>query len=131
MGLKLLVASDFGGLSRVAVERLLSLALASHSTLAFGQPVLFNNRQAQGNLARNVGWYRKHFALPAEWAGDVVFLYVEGIFHVSQFYLNGVPLAEHDAGYTSFAIRLDNATGLQYGTQVSDENGLGFENAFA
>jgi hypothetical protein len=74
-----------------------------------------------GNRARNVGWYRKHFHMPSDWQGFASWLYIEGAFHVTQIYLNGHLLLQHDAGYTSFTVRLDNATSLNYG---SDENVL-------
>ena len=31
-----------------------------------------------GYYFRNDGWYRKHFALPAEWKGTTVEVYIEG-----------------------------------------------------
>ena len=32
-------------------------------------------------IHRNVGWYRKHFKLPADWQGSAVWIYFEGVFH--------------------------------------------------
>lgn len=68
-----------------------------------------------GYYFRNDGWYRKHFALPAEWKGTTVEVYIEGSFHRTQAWLNGVPLGLHQAGYTSFSLRLDNVPGVQFG----------------
>jgi hypothetical protein len=70
----------------------------------------------EGSVPRNVSWYRKRFALPAEWARDShVSVYVEGAFAETRAFLNGVPVANHSHGYTSFALRLDNGTGVAFG----------------
>ena len=47
------------------------------------------NSKGMGYLPRGSGWYRKHFALPAEWKGKAVWLYIEGAFHTTTAYLNG------------------------------------------
>ena len=47
---------------------------------------------------RSVGWYRKHFSVPSDWKGSTVWVYIEGVFHESTFYLNGKQLAFHPAG---------------------------------
>jgi hypothetical protein len=80
----------------------------------------------QSYLPRHLGFYRKKFTLPASWKGNVVWIYFEGVFRASKFWLNGQAVREHagfpgDAhgegggvgmggGYTSFSVRLDNAT---------------------
>ena len=61
-------------------------------------------------LPRNTGWYRKHFKLPASWSGKSVWLYFEGSFHATTAFLNGADIGFHEAGYTSFWLRLDNTT---------------------
>ena len=66
-------------------------------------------------LPRNSGWYRKHFTMPSDWAKKSVWLYIEGSFHATTSYLNGVQIGYHQAGYTSFWLRLDNVTGVQFG----------------
>lgn len=67
-------------------------------------------------LPRNTGWYRKHFKLPASWSGKSVWLYIEGSFHATTAFLNGADIGFHEAGYTSFWLRLDNTT-VHYGDQ--------------
>ena len=57
-------------------------------------------------IARQAGWYRKHFVLPADWTGSHVSVVFEGAFHFSMVYLNGVLLGNHSCGYTSFDIPL-------------------------
>lgn len=51
---------------------------------------------------RGLGWYRKHFVLGEEFRGKRIFLEFEGVNQVSDFWLNGLPVGEHQGGYTSF-----------------------------
>ena len=37
-------------------------------------------------------------------------------------YLNGEMVGDHDCGYTSFAIRIDNTTAVKYGAGAANEN---------
>ena len=53
------------------------------------------------------GWYRKHFNIPLDWRNDsvAVTLRFNGVYHVSEAWLNGAPLAltaGSKSGYTSF-----------------------------
>jgi hypothetical protein len=69
-------------------------------------------------LPYTTSFYRKHFAVPSDWQGRHVELYVEGALSVSSWWLNGVPiLTNHYCGYTPIVLRLDNVTGapLVYG----------------
>ena len=66
------------------------------------------NDISQGFLPYGVGWYRKHFTLPAGVAKDsVVWVDFEGVMISSQVYLNGRFLGNHTGGYTPFRFRLD------------------------
>ena len=69
-------------------------------------------------LPRGQGWYRKHFALPSEYRGRSVWLYFEGVWQQSLMWLNGVPLdgGNHSNGYTSFVVRLDNHSKVNFGS---------------
>ena len=61
----------------------------------------------EGHLPWNVSFYRKHLTLPAAWAGTRIELYVEGALSASQWWLNGVPLANGSifhSGYTVSAV---------------------------
>lgn len=91
-----------------------SLVDAPHDML-INQKFDGRNSKGMAYLPRNSGWYRKHFSLPTEWKGKSVWLYIEASFHKTYSYLNGVSLGSHQAGYTSFWLRLDNVTGVQYG----------------
>ena len=73
--------------------------------------------QGHGYRVRTVVWYRKHFALPADWAPGVhhVFLRFEGVVHVAQLWLNGQYLGVHTASYSGFSVRLDNVTAAVWG----------------
>ncbi len=48
------------------------------------------------------GWYRKHFEVPARWAGKRVNLEFDGVFQVAEVFVNGRRVGEHQGGYTGF-----------------------------
>ena len=77
-----------------------------------------SNSPTQGFLPRGEGWYRKHFNLPQDWKGDAVWVYIEGVFLETQWWLNGVSIYNHTAGYTSFWIRLDGPAARFGGANV-------------
>jgi beta-galactosidase len=61
-----------------------------------------------------IGWYRKHFTLPAGFAGKKVIVQFDGIYHDSKVYLNGTQVGGQQYGYVSFYCDLTpylNATG--------------------
>jgi hypothetical protein len=66
-------------------------------------------------LPRTVMWYRKNFAIPATWRGKHIFLYFQGAFQFAEVYLNGASIADHETGYTTWTVRMDNVTSLRYG----------------
>jgi beta-galactosidase len=84
-------------------------------------PSTFN----QGALPTGIGWYRKHFFLPAHAVSQHVQLNVEGVFQRADVWVNGHFLGRHNNGYVSFkhdiskyinkagdnviAVRVDNA----------------------
>ena len=72
----------------------------------------------QGSIPKNVSWYRKRLVLPLAWRGSHVAVYVEGAFAHCRSFFNGQELSNHTgSGYTSFAIRLDNATTVNWGAE--------------
>jgi beta-galactosidase/beta-glucuronidase len=88
-----------------------------HDFVSYGQYQQAGDEisNSQGNLPKNVSWYRKHFKLPLNWDGSHIELYVEGSYSVSTWYINGELLGTHSNGYTSAIYRLDNNTaGLKY-----------------
>ena len=88
-----------------------SVVNAPHDML-IEQPYDPKASEKQAFIPRNVGWYRKHFKLPSDWGGSAIWMYIEGSFHETTVWLNGRKLETHVAGYTSFAIRLDNVGAL-------------------
>ena len=77
----------------------------------------------QAFLPRGNGWYRKTFYLPSDWKDDSnVWMQIEGSFHQTYVYVNDQLAAFHDAGYTSFNVRLDNVSGIRFGQGVQNEN---------
>jgi hypothetical protein len=53
-------------------------------------------------LPAGVGWYRKHFTLPVEYAHRRVFIEFDGVMANSAVWLNGIPLGKRPYGYVSF-----------------------------
>ena len=72
-------------------------------------------------LPRGEGWYRKHFRLPSEYRGRSVWLYFEGVWQQTLMWLNGVPVesGNHTNGYTSFAVRLDDQSNVNFGDSAN------------
>jgi hypothetical protein len=72
--------------------------------------------QGHGYLPIQMVWYRKHFNLPSDWKGQSIWIEFQGVFRATFVYFNGQRLLYHDSGYTTFLVRLDNATTVNYGT---------------
>ena len=68
-----------------------------------------------GDPYRGIGWYRKHFKLPAGTEGKKVFLEFEGLKQAAHFYLNGQPLGLYENGIT--ACGLDLTALVKFGGQ--------------
>ena len=67
---------------------------------------------AEGSGCRNYQgpvWYRKHFTVPADCAGQEVLLHFEGIMGKQRFYVNGTLVREHLGGYLPVTISLSEA----------------------
>ncbi len=60
-----------------------------------------------------IGWYRKHFTLPANANGQKVFLQFDGMRQVGKFFVNGKPVGKHENGIT--AVGLDITAFVNYG----------------
>jgi beta-galactosidase len=63
-------------------------------------------RGAGGFLPAGVGWYRKHFTLPAEYAQRCVFIEFDGVMANSDVWINGHQLGKRPYGYVSFRYEL-------------------------
>ena len=62
-----------------------------------------------------VGWYRKHFKLPAGADGQKVFLEFDGMRQAGRFFLNGQPVGKYENGVT--AVGLDITKFAKFGGQ--------------
>lgn len=72
----------------------------------FGR-ILMPGGRGQGYTVGNVGWYRKHFSVPAvAGAGQRVELCFDAVYRNADVWLNGVHLGSHPNGYTPFAYDL-------------------------
>src|SRR5580698_355808 len=86
-----------------------------------------------------IGWYRKHFKLPGDFAGRKIFLEFEGMRQAGKFYLNGKEAGLYENGVTAYgidiltlvnfgdkenvlAVKVDNRT-----TYKEESSGTGFE----
>jgi beta-galactosidase len=61
---------------------------------------------AGGFLPAGVGWYRKHFIVPSEYAGRRVFIEFDGVMANSSVWINGALLGKRPYGYVSFSYEL-------------------------
>ncbi|HSV14324.1 MAG TPA: glycoside hydrolase family 2 TIM barrel-domain containing protein [Tepidisphaeraceae bacterium] len=57
-------------------------------------------------LPAGIGWYRKHFILPANGAGRRVFINFDGVMANSDVWINGILLGHRPYGYVSFQYEL-------------------------
>ncbi len=69
----------------------------------------------QGEKMLGIGWYRKHFKLPAGAEGRKVFLQFDGLRQAARFFLNGQPVGKYENGVT--AVGLDITGFVKFGGQ--------------
>jgi beta-galactosidase len=69
----------------------------------------------QGEKLFGVGWYRKHFKLPASAEGQKVFLEFDGLRQAGRFFLNGQPVGKYENGVTP--VGLDITRFVKFGGQ--------------
>lgn len=62
-----------------------------------------------------IGWYRKHFRLPAGADGLKVFIQFDGLRQAGRFFINGQPIGKYENGVTP--IGLDITKFVKYGNQ--------------
>jgi beta-galactosidase len=68
-------------------------------------PHTWNNLDGQdggNNYYRGVGWYRKHYTVPDDQAGRELFLKFDGASLVTDLYVNGTFVGEHQGGFAAF-----------------------------
>ncbi|MEM1213248.1 MAG: glycoside hydrolase family 2 TIM barrel-domain containing protein [Planctomycetota bacterium] len=60
-----------------------------------------------GFLPTGIGWYRKRFACPPQWADQAIQLRFDGVFRNASVFVNGHLVAQNESGYAHFCCRLD------------------------
>jgi beta-galactosidase len=70
---------------------------------------------AGGYFPAGIGWYRKSFNIPAEWKGNSISIYFEGVYMNSEVFINGKSLGIYPYGYSSFSYNLSPF--LDYGKE--------------
>jgi beta-galactosidase len=93
----------------------------------------------RGEKMFGIGWYRKHFKLPASANGQKIFLQFDGMRQAGRFFLNGQSIGKYENGVTAvgfditpfvkyngqeniLAVKVDNST-----TYKEEASGVGFE----
>ena len=69
-------------------------------------------------LPAGVGWYRKHFSLPPQFAEQRVFIDFDGVMANSDVWINGTHLGRRPYGYVSFRYELTGH--LQFGPKADN-----------
>src|SRR5437879_5272450 len=69
-------------------------------------PHTWNNLDGQdggNNYYRGIGWYRKHYTVPANLAGQELFIKFDGANLITDLYVSGTFVGEHQGGCAAFA----------------------------
>ncbi|HEX4795490.1 MAG TPA: sugar-binding domain-containing protein [Humisphaera sp.] len=69
----------------------------------------------RGEKMFGIGWYRKHFKLPADDEGRKIFIQFDGMRQAARFFLNGQPIGKYENGVTP--IGLDISKFAKFGDQ--------------
>jgi beta-galactosidase len=64
---------------------------------------------------KGLSWYRKHFKLPTELAGDKIFIEFEGMRQAGDIFLNGKEVGLYENGITGYGVDISNA--VHFGDQ--------------
>ena len=59
-----------------------------------------------GGLPTGIGWYRKEFIVPANFAGRLITIEFDGVYKNSEVWINGKYLGKRPYGYSSFAYEI-------------------------
>ncbi|MGA2723556.1 MAG: sugar-binding domain-containing protein [Bryobacteraceae bacterium] len=66
-----------------------------------------------GYLPTGIGWYRKHFNIPESYSGRKVLIQFDGVYQLSEVWINGQYLGKRPNGYIGFSY--DLSPHLKYG----------------
>ena len=58
---------------------------------------------------RGIGWYRRSLEIHSAWRGRRVLMHFNGVFQVTDAWVNGQHVGQHTGGYTSFAFDVTDA----------------------
>ena len=75
--------------------------------------VLISHGGGDRGTYKGLAWYRKHFKLPAELAGNKIFLEFEGMRQAGDIFLNGKNVRLYENGVTAYG--LDISEGVHFG----------------
>ncbi|OIQ94988.1 beta-galactosidase BoGH2A precursor [mine drainage metagenome] len=67
---------------------------------------LINHSSGDVGIYQGIGWYRKHFRLPASARGRRVFLILDGLRQAAKFYVNGTRAGLYENGVTRYGLDL-------------------------
>jgi len=82
-----------------------SLAFDDSNWTTVTLPHTWNNLDGQdggNNYYRGIGWYRQHYKIDTRYAGRQFFLKFDGSCFVTDVYLNGRHLGQHQGGFAAF-----------------------------
>src|SRR5262249_809552 len=65
-----------------------------------------------GYLPAGIGWYRKHFTIPASQQGKRIFVEFDGVMAYADVYVNGTKVGTHNNGYMSFRYEITAQAGF-------------------
>jgi len=132
-------------LSDVTAAKFRSYSDASWSTVHLPHTFGYITWNLSGSYTRGISWYRKHFKLPAAYAGRRVTLYFEGAMTTAEVWVNDSQLTTHYGGFNPFcyeiskyctfdgstdnliAVRLNNAFQGQVPPEAPGNQGVDFE----
>ena len=82
----------------------------------------FDKKQnpTQGFLPMGISWYRNGIMLPESWEDKKVFIVFDGVYKISDVWMNYAFLGHHESGYTSFVYDITDY--VRYGNRTP--NGL-------
>lgn len=104
----LFLKSDAAGAEKPSFDDALWRRLDVPHDWSIEGPFAENNPTGKGGgfLPAGIGWYRKHFKLPASYANQKVFIEFEGVMANSDVWINGAHLGKRPYGYVSFRYEL-------------------------
>jgi beta-galactosidase len=74
------------------------------------EPDFERQRRIGHRRGGGIGWYRKHFKLPASADGQKVFLQFDGLRQAGRFFLNGQPIGKYENGVTPVGLDISKFT---------------------